>query len=339
LKTTDFDYDLPETYIAQVPTEPRDHSRLLIYHRRTQSIIHTHFFDLPGFLSPGDVLVANRTRVIQARLIGRKLPGNGKVEILLLKQTDSECWEALVGGKRMEPGRIIQLDQGLQAEIVENLGGSNRLVCIRGGGIEVLEKIGQVPLPPYIHQRLENPDRYQTIYAKDLGSAAAPTAGLHFTQHLMDELTAQGVKITWVTLHVGLDTFSPVHEENPSHHIIHSEWRSVPADTVELVRNARKNGNRVIAIGTTSVRTLESAASTQVTGTIDPVEGQTSLYILPGYQFKTIDGMVTNFHLPRSTLIMMVSAFVGRSKVLSIYQNAMQLGYRFYSFGDAMLLL
>ncbi len=339
MKTSDFNYHLPVDYIAQTPVEPRDHSRLLIYHRRSKSVIHTHFFNLTEFLNPGDVLVVNQTRVIQARLNARKLPGNGKVEILLLRQIDGECWEAIVGGKNLDPGRIIQLDRGPQAEILENLGGANRLIRIQNASLDLLERIGHVPLPPYIHRSLDEPERYQTIFARLLGSAAAPTAGLHFTKRLLNELTEKGVKIAYVTLHVGLDTFSPVNETNPAEHLIHSEWRSVPPETTEIVNFAREKGKRVIAVGTTSVRTLESAASGRQPGTITTVEGFTSLYLLPGYCFQTIDGMVTNFHLPRSTLIMMVSAFLGRDNVLAIYELAKQQRYRFYSFGDAMLLL
>jgi len=339
LKTSEFDYHLPEDYIAQVPIEPRDHSRLLVYHRRTKSIIHTHFYNIVEFLTSSDVLVLNQTRVIHARLTGRKQPGNGKVEILLLKHTGDEYWEALVGGKGLEPGRVILLDGGPQVEIRENLGGAKRLIRIKDYRLEFLEKIGQVPLPPYIHQSLDEPERYQTVYARDLGSAAAPTAGLHFTKRLLDELLDKGVKLATVTLHVGLDTFSPVHEPKPEAHVIHSEWRYVPPETSQMVNDARVKGNRVIAVGTTSVRTLESAASGNYPAMILPVEGPTSLFILPGYQFKTIGGIVTNFHLPKSTLIMMVSAFIGRENILGIYELAKQLQYRFYSFGDAMLLL
>ncbi len=339
MRTSDFDYSLPEGFIAQVPVEPRDHSRLLIYQRRTKSIIHTHFYNLVDFLSPGDVLVVNQTRVIHARLMGRKLPGNGKVEILLLKQHDEECWEALVGGKRLEPGRIIQIEPGLQAEILENYGGATRLIRIRNSQLELLDKIGQVPLPPYIHQKLDEPERYQTVFSKNLGSAAAPTAGLHFTQLLLDELLAKGIKVAYVTLHIGLDTFAPVNETSPNEHKIHSEWRIVPGETATLVNTARKNGKRVVAVGTTSVRTLESAVSERAPSMVLPVEGMTKLFILPGFQFQIINGLVTNFHLPRSTLIMLVSAFVGRDTLLRIYELAKQEQYRFYSFGDAMLIL
>ncbi len=329
LKTTSPRFRLSPTII----------SRLLIFDRRTNSIIHTYFHNILEFIASDDVLVLNQTRVIQARLVGRKQPGNGKVEILLLRQIDDECWEALVGGKRLEPGRNILLERGLRVEILENLGGASRLIQIRNGGLEYLEQIGQVPLPPYIHQSLDKPERYQTIYARVLGSAAAPTAGLHFTQRLLDELLEKGVKLAYVTLHVGLDTFSPVNKSNPETHTIHSEWRHVPMETAQTINNARKNGNRVIAVGTTSVRTLESAVSSNHLDSILPAEGPTKLFILPGYSFRVIDGMVTNFHLPKSTLIMMVSAFIGRDKILGIYELAKQHQYRFYSFGDAMLLL
>jgi S-adenosylmethionine:tRNA ribosyltransferase-isomerase len=339
LKTCEFDYHLPDEYIAQAPIEPRDHSRLLIYYRRSKSIIHTKFYNLPEFLTQGDVLVLNQTRVIHARLKGRKLPGKGKVEILLLKQIDDEFWEALVGGKKLDPGRLVQLDHGPQVEILQNLGGAKRLIRICDLDLGVLEKIGIVPLPPYIHQELDEPERYQTVYARDLGSAAAPTAGLHFTQRLLGQLLNKGVKLAYVTLHVGLDTFSPVTHLNPEDHTIHSEWRSVSTETAQIVNDARMHGNRVIAVGTTSVRTLESAVMGNYPDFIVPSEGSTRLFILPGYHFQIIDGMVTNFHLPKSTLIMMVSAFAGRGNILQIYELAMQYRYRFYSFGDAMLLL
>ena len=335
MKTSDFDYELPPESIAQTPVEPRDASRLLVGNCQRDTQVDSTFRDLGEFLNPGDLLVLNETRVIPARLYGRKIPSGGKVELLLLHQ-DEECtWEALVGGKRMLAGRQVELDQGFTATIRAELGGARRLVQFNKPIDALLDSSGRMPLPPYIHVALQDPERYQTVYARTPGSAAAPTAGLHFTPELIAALESQGIRMCRVTLHVGLDTFLPVTEESPAEHPIHTEWCQVTPETARLVNQTRSEGGRVIAVGTTSVRTLESAAGPDG---LQAFEGPTSLYILPGYPFKIIDGMVTNFHLPRSTLIILVSAFAGRQRILKAYQHAVQAGYRFYSFGDAMLI-
>jgi len=290
------------------------------------------------------VLVLNETRVIPARLFGRRIPSGGRVEILLLRPVEGEVWEALVGGKGLKEGQRVQMegvpDGALQAEIVAVLDGPRRLVQFSGGLEAHLAQIGHVPLPPYIHAALENPERYQTVYARQAGSAAAPTAGLHFTPVLLDDLTRSGVRIAKVTLHVGLDTFAPVTEDDPAAHHIHTEWCQMTAEAAGQINQARTRGGRIVAVGTTSVRTLESAAQHAAPGqAVAPFEGPTSLYILPGYTFRAVDRMITNFHLPRSTLLMLVSAFAGRERILAAYAEAQRQGYRFYSFGDAMLIL
>jgi S-adenosylmethionine:tRNA ribosyltransferase-isomerase len=340
--TTDFDYDLPPTYIAQNPIEPRDAARLLVMERKTGKIEHTVFHEVGRYLHPGDVLVLNETRVIPARLYARKLPSGGRVEVLLLHRLDDCTWEALVGGKGLIPGKRLQIEakEGnepvLLAEIVAVLDGPQRLVRFDEPLEPYLTEIGHVPLPPYIHSSLNDPERYQTVYARQPGSAAAPTAGLHFTPHLMESLRQQGILIATVTLHVGIDTFAPVTENNPQQHKIHTEWCQVTPDAVETIRRVKELGGRVVAVGTTSVRTLETAAAS---GQISAFVGPTDLFILPGYTFRLVDVMITNFHLPRSTLIMLVSAFAGRECVLNAYEVAKREGYRFYSFGDAMLIL
>jgi S-adenosylmethionine:tRNA ribosyltransferase-isomerase len=339
MKTTDFDYYLPPESIAQTPIEPRDASRLLVLDRFNGTIQHQRFTQIGEHLQRGDVLVLNQTRVISARLAVHKIPTGGKGELLLLKQRDHQTWEALVGGKGFITGRLIQVENGPQATITANLGGSQRLVTFHRPIDELLPVIGQVPLPPYIHTPLSNPERYQTVYATDRGSAAAPTAGLHFTPDLIEELGAAGIQFAKVTLHVGLDTFAPVTEEDPADHAIHSEWCHLSQDAAIKINQARRSGKRVIAVGTTAVRTIESAAQTAGPGEdIPEYLGPTNLFILPGYTFRAIDAMITNFHLPRSTLIMLVSAFAGREHILNAYQTAIQDGYRFYSFGDAMFI-
>ncbi len=339
MKTADFDYHLPEECIAQAPVEPRDASRLLVLPREGGEISHAVFNQLGEYLHPGDVLVLNQTRVIPARLAGRKIPSGGRVEILLLSRRDAETWEALVGGKGLVSGKWVEVEHGPRAQILADLGGSRRLVHFELPVESWLPGAGVMPLPPYIKQALHDPERYQTVYASQSGSAAAPTAGLHFTPHLLQQLEQQGVRLAWVTLHVGLDTFLPVTEQEPQEHQIHSEWCQVPAQTACLVNEAQRNGGRVVAVGTTSVRSLESAAQAAPPGKrVVEYAGSTGLFILPGYQFRAIDAMITNFHLPKSTLIMMVSAFAGRERILSAYQAAVALGYRFYSFGDAMLI-
>ncbi len=342
MKTSDFDYHLPPEYIAQTPVEPRDSSRLMVLDRGSGAVVdHARFRDLGRFLKPSDLLVLNQTRVIPARLFGRKIPTGGRVELLLLRRVEPRTWETLVGGRGLKVGRRIQLNAGPMAEILEDLGGARRLVRFDTPLRLVLDDIGQMPLPPYIHEKLSQPERYQTVYAREPGSAAAPTAGLHFTPRLLEGLQEQGLRIATVTLHVGLDTFAPVTEDNPQEHQIHTEWCQVPPEAADLINQTREQGGRVIAVGTTCVRTLESAATIKRRGTyrVAPIIGPTDLFILPGYEFKIVDGMITNFHLPRSTLIMLVSAFLGRENTLAAYEVAKQEKYRFYSFGDAMLIL
>lgn len=339
MKTSDFDYNLPESSIAQTPAEPRDASRLLVLHRNNGRIEHRIFRDVGDYLRPGDLLVLNQTRVIPARIYARKETG-GRVELLLLRRRGPLTWEALVGGKGLRIGKIIKVEDGPEAEIIEMLNGSERLIKFSEPIEPYFAKVGNVPLPPYIHEKLSDPERYQTVYAREPGSAAAPTAGLHFTPRLLDELEAKGVKIVYVTLHVGLDTFAPVTEENPEEHVIHTEWCELPQETADLINRAKQAGGRVVAVGTTSVRTLESAGNLQShVSDLKPFIGPTSLYILPGYVFKVVDVMITNFHLPKSTLLMLVSAFAGREKILETYDTAIRAGYRFYSFGDAMIIL
>ncbi|MFZ5920065.1 MAG: tRNA preQ1(34) S-adenosylmethionine ribosyltransferase-isomerase QueA [Chloroflexota bacterium] len=341
MQTSDFDYPLPDSSIAQTPVEPRDSSRLLVLHRDTGTLEHRTFREISEYLRPGDLLVLNRTRVIPARIYARK-PTGGRVELLLLRRLDKLTWEALVGGKGLTVGKTIRVEDGPSAGIVGLLNGSERVVRFDEPIEPYFPKVGHVPLPPYIHKELSDPERYQTVYAREPGSAAAPTAGLHFTPRLLDELQARGVGLAYVTLHVGLDTFAPVTEDDPTEHKIHTEWCELPAETAEAINRARASGGRIIAVGTTSVRTLESVANLQSpisNSQVSAYVGSTSLFILPGYQFKLVDAMVTNFHLPKSTLIMLVSAFAGRETVLSAYQTAVREGYRFYSFGDAMLIL
>jgi S-adenosylmethionine:tRNA ribosyltransferase-isomerase len=337
LKTSDFDYNLPESSIAQSPAEPRDSSRLLVLHRATSAIDHRIFRDIGDCLNPGDLLVLNQTRVIPARIYARKETG-GRVELLLLRRRDELTWEALVGGKGLRVGKTIKVEDGPQVEIIELLNGSERLIKFSEPIEPYFSKVGNVPLPPYIHEKLSDPERYQTVYAREPGSAAAPTAGLHFTPRLLEELQDKGVKIAYVTLHVGLDTFAPVTEDNPEEHVIHTEWCELPQETADLINQTKQAGRRVIAVGTTSVRTLESAWDLGQDRILS-YSGPTSLYILPGHEFRVVDVMITNFHLPKSTLLMLVSAFAGRDTILETYEKAIKEGYRFYSFGDAMLIL
>ena len=344
MKTSDFDYNLPEASVAQTPVEPRDASRLLVLHRDTGEIDHSQFRNIGSYLRAGDLLVVNQTRVIPARIYARKETG-GRVELLLLRRRDERTWEALVGGKGLRVGKSVQVENGPLAEIIDLLDGSERLIRFSEPIEPYFPRVGNMPLPPYIHEKLDDPERYQTVYAREPGSAAAPTAGLHFTPRLLEELQAKGVKVAYVTLHVGLDTFAPVTEENAQEHKIHTEWCELPQETAELINQAKQAGGRVIAVGTTSVRTLESASHYSIFDDstteyrISSFVGSTSLYILPGYSFKVVDAMITNFHLPKSTLLMLVSAFAGRETILKAYETAIQEGYRFYSFGDAMLIL
>lgn len=335
MKTSDFDYDLPESFIAQTPVEPRDSSRLMVLNRKTGTLQHRIFREIGDYLNPGDLLVVNQTRVIPARLPARKETG-GKAEILLLRRESDTVWECLVGGKGLGEGKRLRLEDGLEAEVVSSLEGSRRRVRFAEPVENHLSTDGQMPLPPYIHQKLTDPERYQTVYAKTPGSAAAPTAGLHFTPRLMDELRAKGIQFAEVTLHVGLDTFAPVTETDPRQHKIHTEWCEVTPETADKINATRAAGGRVIGVGTTSVRTLESAVVGR--DIISSYSGPTSIYILPGYQFRAVDAIITNFHLPKSTLIMMISAFAGRETVLNAYETAKREGYRFFSFGDAMLI-
>ena len=340
MKTDDFNYELPPEQIAQTPASPRDASRLLVLDRQTGETQHAIFRQLPAFLCPGDLLVLNETRVIPARIFARKLPTGGRVEILLLHQEDELIWECLVGGKGLIAGMRLQLEAGPAAQVLQVLEGPRRLLKFEQALEPYLAKSGHMPLPPYIHTPLTDPERYQTVYARQPGSAAAPTAGLHFTPGLLDRIRESGVVLTTVTLHIGLDTFAPVAEDSPEEHKIHTEWCQLSSQTAEIINQAHRQGGRIIAVGTTSVRTLETAARLAPPGElVAAYSGPTDLFILPGYTFRVVDAMITNFHLPRSTLIMLVSAFAGRQKIMDTYKLAIQSGYRFYSFGDAMLIL
>jgi S-adenosylmethionine:tRNA ribosyltransferase-isomerase len=343
MRLEDFEYDLPPEFIAQSPLEPRDSSRLMVLDRASGRIRHTVFRDIGEYLAPGDLLVFNDTRVIPARLYAHKEGTGGRVEILLLRRLEAQTWEALVGGKRVRPGTQLVLAGGdapepVRVDVERDLGESRRVVRFSQPITPRLAALGSTPLPPYIHQKLRDPERYQTVYARDPGSAAAPTAGLHFTPELIEKLRGRGVRTAFVTLHVGLDTFAPITEGDVQAHAIHSEWISVPEETARAVSEARARGGRVAAVGTTSVRALETAAGAS-RGEIASYEGDTRLYITPGYAFRAVDAMVTNFHLPHSTLLVMVSAFAGRERILAAYAEAKRERYRFYSFGDAMLIL
>ena len=339
MRTDDFDYLLPPERIAQTPLEPRHTSRLLVLNRASPDLQHTIFWNLPDYLKPGDLLVINRTRVIPARLFARK-PSGGKVEILLLHRLDDITWEVLVGGKGLKEGVVVHVDGGPEAEIVAVLEASRRLVRFSEPVEPYLDQAGQMPLPPYIHTRLQDRERYQTVYADRPGSAAAPTAGLHFTPQLMDRLRSMGIRFAEVTLHVGLDTFAPVKEDDPALHQIHTEWCELDQETADQINATHHDGGRIIAVGTTSVRTLETAACHAQPGClVAPFSGPTALFILPGYTFHVVDAIITNFHLPRSTLLMLVSAFAGRERILNTYRQAVDLNYRFFSFGDAMIIL
>ena len=341
MKTSDFYYELPPELIAQTPLEQRDGSRLMRLNKETGEIGHYHFFDLPGFLKPGDCLVLNDSRVLPARLLGHRVPSGGAVEILLLVDRGNKKWECLVRpGRKLHPGQKVSFGDGtlLTAEILEELPGGHRIVSFHYDGIflEILEQLGKMPLPPYIKEELNDPGRYQTVYSKEAGSAAAPTAGLHFTKELLKRIEDMGVKVCYVTLHVGLGTFRPVKEEDPLEHEMHSEYCVISAETADIVNQTKREGGRVICVGTTSCRTLESWAGEE--GHLKESAGWTNIYIYPGYRFKVLDGLVTNFHLPESTLIMLVSALAGREHILSAYEEAVKEQYRFFSFGDAMFI-
>ena len=340
MKTSDFYYDLPQELIAQTPLDKRDASRLMTLDRVTGETAHHHFYELPDFLRPGDCLILNDSRVLPARLLGQRLPGGGACEVLLLIDRGEKTWECLVRpGRKMRTGAKLSFGNGeLTAEVVGELEGGNRLVRFDYEGIflEVLERLGKMPLPPYIKEELQDQERYQTVYSKVLGSAAAPTAGLHFTPELLEKIAAKGVGIGYVTLHVGLGTFRPVKEEEITDHEMHSEYCVISQETADLINRTKANGGRCICVGTTSCRTLESWAAED--GHMEAKAGWTNIYIYPGYQFKVMDALVTNFHLPESTLIMLVSAFAGREHVLAAYRKAVEEKYRFFSFGDAMFI-
>lgn len=338
MKLSDFMYDLPEERIAQTPVEPRDHSRLMVLHRATHEIEHRHFYDIIDYLNPGDCLVVNETKVIPARLYGER-PTGGACEVLLLKQLAPKKWETLVRpGKKLKPGAEVLFGGGrLRCKVLETTDVGGRIVEFECEGTfeAALDELGEMPLPPYIHERLENRDRYQTVYARQDGSAAAPTAGLHFTPELLARIREKGIDIVPVLLHVGLGTFRPVKVENIEEHEMHTEYFEVSEDAAARVNAAKARGGRVIAVGTTSVRTLESAAEN---GTLLPKRGNTSIFIRPGYQWQMVDALITNFHLPGSTLIMLVSALYDREHILSAYETAVREEYRFFSFGDAMFI-
>ena len=339
MKVTDFNYNLPEELIAQVPIAKRDESRLMILNRKNQTIKHKTFKDIIDYLEPGDCLVRNNTKVIPARIYGKKETG-AKVEFLLLNNIEGDIWESIVrpGNKLHVGAKVIFGDGLLRAEIIDTMPGGTRKVKFEYDGIfnEILDKIGLMPLPPYIHEELKEKDRYQTVYAKYNGSAAAPTAGLHFTSELLKRIEEKGVNIANVTLHVGIGTFRPVKEENVEDHDMHSEHFYIKDEDVEKINNAKKNGKRVIAVGTTSCRVLETIADEK--GMVNATEGDTKIFIYPGYKFKCLDGLITNFHLPQSTLLMLVSALAGKDFILKAYNEAVKEKYRFFSFGDAMFI-
>ncbi len=340
MKTSDFYYDLPPELIAQTPLERRDGSRLLTMDKRTGETKHMHFFDLPQLLRPGDCLVMNDSRVLPARLLGHREPTGGAVEVLLLVDRGEKVWECLVRpGRKIKPGAKLSFGDGtLTAEVMETLEGGNRLIRFDYDGIflETLERLGKMPLPPYIKEELNDPERYQTVYSKEVGSAAAPTAGLHFTKELLQQIEAMGVALCYVTLHVGLGTFRPVKEDEITEHEMHSEYCMISQETAECINRTKKAGGRVICVGTTSCRTIESWAGED--GVMRAAAGWTNIFIYPGYRFKVLDGLITNFHLPESTLIMLVAALTGREHILAAYEQAVQERYRFFSFGDAMFL-
>lgn len=380
MNTRDFDYDLPREQIAQKPVEPRDNSRLMVVHRDTGQVEHRIFREVGEYLRAGDLLVLNETRVLPARLFGHKIKTGGKVELLLLKRLDARTWEALVGGKSVGPGTVIELqapsrqesgraeepaaaphksriadhEPRIEAEILAETESGGRLIRFKTAVEPLLDKLGIVPLPPYIHEPLVDPERYQTVYGRVEGSVAASTAGLHLTPELLVALRHMGVEMAFLTLHIGLDTFRPVKEERVEDHQIHTEWYELTAPVAEQINRAKLEGRRVIAVGTTVVRALESAAGgaalpglvgctseADVCGwrTVSAHTGPTDLFIVPGYRFRVVEAMITNFHLPRSTLLMLVSAFAGRELIFRAYQEAIRQRYRFFSFGDAMLLL
>ena len=340
MKTSDFYYDLPEELIAQTPVEPRNSSRLMVLPRNGGKIEHKHFYDLPEFLKPGDCLVLNNTRVLPARLYGTREDTGAVVEFVLLRQHGNKLWECLAGpGKKAKTGYKFRFSDKLTATVTDVLEDGNRMIefACEGDFFAVLDEVGQMPLPPYIKEKLKDKERYQTVYSKDAGSAAAPTAGLHFTKEMLESIKAMGVNIAYVTLHVGLGTFRPVKVEDVTQHKMHTEHYYIPEEAAKTINDTRKNGGRVICVGTTSCRTVESCAKKY--GEIKECSGDTDIFIYPGFEFKCMDGLITNFHLPESTLIMLVSAFAGYDNVMNAYNTAVKERYRFFSFGDAMLIL
>ncbi|HGA0995561.1 TPA: tRNA preQ1(34) S-adenosylmethionine ribosyltransferase-isomerase QueA, partial [Streptococcus suis] len=339
--TADFDFDLPEELIAQVPLEKRDSSKLLILDREKRSMVDSHFDHIIDQLNPGDALVMNNTRVLPARLYGYKPETMGHVELLLLKNTQGDQWEVLAKpAKRLKVGTTVAFGDGrLTATIVEELEHGGRIVEFSYEGIflEVLESLGEMPLPPYIHEKLEDRERYQTVYAKENGSAAAPTAGLHFTQELLEKIEAKGVKLVYLTLHVGLGTFRPISVDNADEHEMHSEFYNLSAEAAQTLNQVKDSGGRIVAVGTTSIRTLETIGN-KFDGRLEADSGWTNIFIKPGYNFRIVDAFSTNFHLPKSTLVMLVSAFAGREFTLDAYKHAVEERYRFFSFGDAMFI-
>ncbi len=338
MRTSDFDYELPVERIAQTALEPRDHSKLMVINRKDGSLEHRHFYDIGEYLKSGDVLVCNDSRVIPARLFGRKVDGGAKVELLLLRRLEPNVWETLARpGRRLKAGMVVELGEGsnLEAQVIEKRDYGTVIVSISHE--DALEKMGSVALPPYIHEPLVNPQRYQTVYAQEKGSVAAPTAGLHFTPELMLKLQRKGVGFVFSTLHLGLDSFRPVQVGDPTQHVIHKEYGVLTTEAAREMNQARAEGRRLICVGTSSVRLVEHTA--REGDGVKPFSGWTDLFIYPGHRFKVVDAMITNFHLPRSTLLMLVSAFAGRELILRAYREAMNLNYRFYSFGDCMLIL
>ena len=342
LRTDDFDYHLPPKFVAQIPVEPRDSARMMIWHRGARDIVHRQVADIGSYLNPGDALALNDTRVLAARLRGRKSTG-GRVELLLLRRMTGRTWEVMVRGSGMSAGARVEIaGGGISARVLSDAGGPRRVVRFSHSITSLLNQIGEIPLPPYVKNRLIDDDRYQTVYAAVDGSAAAPTAGLHFTSQLLAGLRAKGVNIVMVTLHVGMDTFGPVMAERVSDHPMHSEWCCLDETAAETINTVRNGGGRVVAVGTTTVRVLETAARSGYAEEVTPVCGYTDVFITPGYRFRAVDALLTNFHLPRSTLLMLVAAFLGangRAEILDAYRIAMRTGYRFFSFGDAMLIL
>ena len=340
MQLDEFDYILPEELIAQTPIEPRDHSRLLVLDRGNDRIEHKYFYDILDYLNEGDLLVVNDSKVIPARIFGQRAGTGGVVEVLMLKALEENIWEVLVKpGKKARPGQILEFQEGMSGEVLDILEDGKRKIRFshRGASIyEVLDRIGKMPLPPYITEELRDQGRYQTVYAKDPGSAAAPTAGLHFTDEIMKKIRDKGINIASVTLHVGLGTFRPVKEQDLSKHIMHSEYFSIPEETARLIKETKAAGKRVISVGTTATRTLESGFDENLN--LIRASGDTDIFIYPGYSFKVIDALITNFHLPKSTLVMLVSALAGREHILAAYEEAVREKYRFFSFGDAMFI-